>query len=359
MPPTPLGAFAPEVELPRDWSARLDESGRGRFEPLVTDSAVYVADGDGQVARLERDGGQRAWLVELDAALASGVGGDDGRVLVATGDGAVVALDAADGAELWRARASSEVLAPAAAGFGTLAVRSADGRLASLDPATGRERWSASWTPPALTLNGYGMPRVLDGGLLVGLDDGRVVALDARNGRPIWESALSVASGRSEVERLVDVDADVAVDDRGIYAVNHRGRAVRLEPGRGQAVWSVPMSSTAGLALGPEAVAVVDEESVVRALDKATGRELWAQKALRGRRLSPPAVAAGLVIVGDLEGYVHALRLDDGALAGRARPAKARIRARPVADAGALVVQAVDGTVASLRLPRDAVAARP
>ena len=351
VPPSELGPFDSRVEIERGWSVRLDDAGRGRFEPLVTDEAVYAAAADGEVARFDRADGAREWRVDLDARLASGVGGDDELVIVATGDGGIVALDAADGTEAWRGRATSEVLAPARSGFGTLVVRSADGRLASLDPATGAERWSASWTPPALTLNGYSAPRVLDGGLLVGLDDGRLVALDSRNGRPIWETPLSLPGGRSEVERLVDVDADVRVDDEGIYAVNYRGRAVRLEPARGRPVWSVPMSSTAGLELGPATVVAVDDESVVHGLDKATGRTAWTQDALRGRKLSPPAVVGGLVLVGDFEGYVHALALDDGSLAGRARPADAPIRARPVGDAGGLVVQAGDGTLASLRLP--------
>ena len=354
VPPTELADIERSVDIAERWTERLDDARRGRFDPLVTEDAVYAAAGNGEVARLERETGRTVWEVDLDVELSSGVGGDDERVYVATGDGTLVALSVEDGSEAWRTRTSSEVLAPAAAGFGALAVRSADGRLVALEPDTGTERWSASWTPPALTVHGYGTPRLLDGGMLVGLDDGRLIALDTRNGREIWTSALSVASGRSEVERLVDLDADVALDDAGIYAVNYRGRAVRLEPARGEPVWSVPMSSVSGLALADEVVVVVDDESVVHGLDKATGREVWAQDALRGRRLSPPALAGEAVVVGDLEGYVHALRPTDGALVGRSRPARSAIRARPVGDAESLVVQAIGGRVIALRLPAGA-----
>ncbi len=354
VPPSELGDIEPSVAIAERWSERTGGARRGRFDPLVTDDAVYAAAGNGEVTRLERETGRTVWEVDLDVELSSGVGGDDERVYVATGDGMLVALSVEDGTEAWRTRTSSEVLAPAAAGFGALAVRSADGRVVALDPDTGTERWSASWTPPALTVYGYGTPRLLDGGMLVGLDDGRLVALDTRNGREIWTSSLSVSSGRSEVERLVDLDAEVALDDAGIYAVNYRGRAVRLEPARGEPVWSVPMSSVSGLVLAQDVVVIVDDESVVHGLDKATGREVWTQDALRGRRLSPPALTGEVAVVGDLEGYVHALALADGALVGRARPARSAIRARPVGDADSLVVQAEGGRVIALGVPAGA-----
>lgn len=350
IPPSELTEFAPKAQLDTRWSTTLDEAGTGRFEPLVTATSVYAADAEGRVERLALVDGQRVWRVELDTALLSGVGGDDDAVYVAAGDGRVVALDATDGSERWRARASSDVLVPVVSGFGALLVRSADGRLAALDPADGSERWSGSWTPPPLTLHGYSRPLLLDGGVLIGLDDGRLLALDSSNGRPLWETELTRPSGRSEVERLVDIDADVLVDNDGIYVVSFQGRAARVEPARGQVVWGVPMSSTSGLALGDDTLYVVDDESVVHALDKATGTTLWRQEAFRGRKLSAPLHVNDRLLVGDLEGYLHALDTVDGSIAARRRPAKSAIRVRPAGDAQHLVVQSVGGRVAVLRL---------
>jgi len=135
------------------------------------------------------------------------------------------------------------------AGFEAAVVRSADGRVVVLELDDGSERWIQSETPPALTLNGYSRPLLVSGGLLMGLDDGRVVALELATGRLIWETVLSVPSGRSEIERLVDIDADIAIDNEGIYVANYQGRAARLEPARGQIVWSSAMSAGAGIAL--------------------------------------------------------------------------------------------------------------
>ena len=125
--------------------------------------------------------------------------------------------------------------------------------------------------------------------MLVGLDDGRMLALDMASGRLIWETILSVPSGRSEIERLVDIDADFVIDDEGIYVANYQGLAARLEPARGQLVWSSPLSAGSGIALNDTGLIVIDEDDTVIKLDKATGVELWKNDTMPGRRLSPPA----------------------------------------------------------------------
>ena len=359
VPPTELGPIEREVTFARRWSASVDGAGRGRFDPWVDARRVVVADGDGRVTAFERDGGRRLWRTDLDERLASGVGGEASapsaaRLYVGSDDGVVHALDAESGEPLWSATVSSEVRVAPIEAFGAVLVRSVDGRIVALEPEDGDERWSVSNAPPALTVAGYGRPLLVDGGALVGLDDGRVLALALDSGRVIWESVLSLPSGRSEVERLVDVDADPVAGDAGIYVVNYQGRTARLEPGRGEPVWSRPMSSTAGLALAGERVVVVDEEDVLHALDRESGRTLWTNEALRGRRLSPPAATADgrALLVGDFEGYVHVLDADDGRLVGRARPASGPISARPYVDGTRVFTLGEDGEISSDDLAR-------
>ena len=246
----------------------------------------------------------------------------------------------------------SEVLIPVSVGRGNVLVRSADGRIAALDAETGAgalERVVHAAVPDTQRLQPTTAARL--NGVLVGLDDGRVVALNLANGRVIWESVLSVPSGRTEVERLVDVDADIRVDDNAIYVVNYQGRLARLEPARGQVGWSQALSSTAGLALSGERVFSINEDDEVVAFDKESGQSLWTQKALRGRRLNTPVTTAdGDVLVADFEGYVHLLSADDGHLLGRTRVGKASITGPIIAVGEQLFAQSADGVLASLRL---------
>ncbi|MGQ7844846.1 outer membrane protein assembly factor BamB [Granulosicoccus sp. 3-233] len=353
VPPAELKATTAEVQPLRLWSAKVGEAGRGRFEPLVTEDHIVLANRRGRVTSLKRDGGMRQWRAELDTWLNSGVGGDDQHVYVNDVNGVVHALDAATGEALWQTAASSEILRPVSAGFGVVVVRSTDGRVVALEPEDGSERWSVSNTPPALTLNGYSQPRLLNGGVLVGLDDGRLLALNMSNGKLIWETVVSVPSGRSEVERLVDIDADIVLDDEGIYLANYQGKVARIEPGRGQIVWSVPMSAGAGIALQEDSLIVIDDKDTVHRLDKQSGQILWSNDTMPGRRLSPPTFTpAGDIVVGDVEGYVHVLDLNTGTLVGRTRLTDEPITARPIATDDAVIVQATDGLVAAFRFAR-------
>ncbi len=353
VPPAALKATTAEVNLVRLWSSRAGEAGRGRFEPLVTDDQVIVANRRGKVSSFARETGMRRWTKELDVRLNSGVGGDQGRLYVSDIDGIVHALDASNGEPLWQAAASSEILVPVVAGFGTVIVRSTDGRVVALDPTDGKERWSVSNTPPALTLHGYSRPKLLSGGVLVGLDDGRLLALNAGNGKLIWEAVISVPTGRSEVERLVDIDADIVLDDEGIYLANYQGKAARLEPSRGQIVWSVPLSAGAGIALREDSLIVIDDNDTVYRLDKQTGQTVWSNDSMPGRRLSPPAFTpAGDIVLGDVEGYVHVLDFGTGTIIGRKRLTDEPIKAGPIATDDAVVVLATDGVVAAYRFAR-------
>jgi outer membrane protein assembly factor BamB len=268
-------------------------------------------------------------------------------------DGVLHALDEETGESLWTARGSSEILVPASAGFGALIVRSTDGRVVSLDPTSGEVLWTVSNTPPALTLNGYSRPLILDGGVLIGLDDGRLLALNLKTGKPFWESVISVPSGRSEIERLVDIDADIVIDDSGIYLANYQGKAAMVEPVKGQIVWSVPLSAGSGVAVTDESLIVVDDKDTVHRLDKTNGQIIWSNSEMPGRRLSPPAFTADLdVVVGDTEGYIHVIDIDSGTLIGRKRVSKEAITARPVATDDAMFIQSIDGIVAAYRFAR-------
>jgi len=352
-PPTPLTAVDTQINVSRSWSVSVgdkDKRGLTRFVPLVLDSTIYAASIDGKVVAVDANSGAVRWRRNLNRSLASGVGGDKDSIYVADRDGTVFALSPEDGKTRWEYAMSSEVLAPVAAAFGAVVVRSADGRIAGLNAADGTERWSNTYTPPALTVHGYGSPRMLDNGVLLGLDDGKIIALSLDAGRVLWESVVSYPSGRSEVERLVDVDAEILVDRSNIYAANYQGAMVKLEPVRGRSLWSAELSTTVGFAQLDNSLFVADDRDRVVAISKEDGSTLWEQEALIGRRLTRPAISAGVVLVADFEGYVHVLSSTDGSLQGRLRAGSEQILELVPFDENTVVMQTRDGRLRSIRV---------
>ncbi len=351
VPPTPLASITAETSIERGWRRSFGKINRDRFSPYVSDGVVYVADSAGNVRAMDQASGKTVWTESLNVRLGSGISGDGMRVFVSSIDGEIYALDAANGDVQWQRAASSEVLTPVSAGFSSVVVRSADGRIVSLDPETGDERWSTTHTPPALTINGYSQPLLLDGGVLLGLDDGRLLALNLSNGNTIWETVVSLPSGRSEVERLVDIDANILTDAEAIYVVNYRGKLARIEPARGQVQWAIPMSSTVGIAQSDNLIVVVDEFDVIHGVSKNDGRVIWSQEATKGRRLGQPIVSNNAVLVGDSEGVLHGLALDDGRLIARNTQFDSAVGDPVLAD-NTVFVQFTDGSVSALTLNR-------
>ncbi len=330
VPPTALTSIDQQLRPKSLWRKSIGDTDKRRssqFLPFVDNSGVYAASVDGNVAGFDSVKGTVLWRRNVGSTLGSGVGGDTDHVYVASNDGVVHALDKSTGESVWTYAMPSAVLVrPVAAtateqADGIVVVRASNANIRGLDSKTGEELWSTNFDVPALTVHGYGEPVVLDSGVLIGLDDGKLAALSRTNGSLLWQSVLSLPSGRSEIERLVDVDANILIDEQFIYAVTYQGQLARIEPQRGQLIWSVPMSSVSGMAQDDELLYLTAQNSEVVAVSKADGSERWRVKSLRGRSLTRPAlVNDGLLAVADFDGFVHVLNAADGAIIGRSQP---------------------------------------
>jgi outer membrane protein assembly factor BamB len=199
-----------------------------------------------------------------------------------------------------------------------------------------------------LTLRGTSAPVLNKGRVLVGLEAGRLVALELDRGQPIWETVVTVPSGRTELERVVDIDGKPLVLDRTVYVATYQGEVAALGEASGRLLWQRKMSSYNGIAADWQRVFVADEQGVLWALDADSGVPLWSQDALSWRGLSPPAVIRGMVAVGDAEGYVHLFDAEKGAPLGRVRVGDAPIVAAPQVRDGRLYVLGSEGDFAVL-----------
>src|SRR5207244_3399880 len=67
-----------------------------------------------------------------------------------------------------------------------------------------------------------------------------------------WEAAITPPHGRTELERLADIDSAVGVSGHDVYAVGFQGRVAMLALDTGQIWWSHEASSYRGLTLGED-----------------------------------------------------------------------------------------------------------
>lgn len=351
--PAALTEFAQTASVTRLWSARVGdgEARTGtRQGPAIADGRVFATGLDGGVRAFDLRTGAAAWHFPGDGLrLAAGPGVGDGLVVAGGLDGAVVALDAATGAERWRARINSEVTAPPAIGQGAVIVRTDDGRVTAFDAASGERRWF--WAPavPALVVRGNDAPTLGPGYVFVGNDDGVVAALALQDGRVLWQVPVASQEGRSELERLADVDGAPVLDGTTLLASSYRGHTVAIDAPTGRPMWTRDRGGAGRIGVGADKVVVADSGDTVWGLDKATGAEAWRQEGLARRSLGGIAIHEGHAVVGDFEGYLHWLRLSDGAFAARVDAGEA-IRGAPRVADGILVVQDVEGRLSAYQV---------
>lgn len=351
--PAELVDFEAEVALEEQWSRSVGD-GQGEtynlLTPVVYGDQIYAADVDGLVMSMERETGKVNWKTELDMQISGGVGAGYGLVLVGTLNGQVVALDVETGEERWRANVSSEVLSAPVTNGDIVLVQTQDDNLIALELDNGDRRWIFENSPAVLTLRGTSTPLLTNQLAIAGLSTGRVVALDTRRGLPIWDQRVAIPQGRSELERVVDIDGTLMLSGGKVYVVTYQGRAAVLELESGRILWQREASSSAGVALGYGSVYVSLASGTVEGIDERSNTALWSNDALARRNLSAPEAFSSYVVVGDQEGYVHLLSQVDGRFVGRTRVDSSGIRARPVVAGDWLYVFANDGTLSAYTL---------
>ncbi|MBL8299191.1 MAG: outer membrane protein assembly factor BamB [Rhodanobacteraceae bacterium] len=351
--PKVLVELAPTLVVKEAWSRSLGKGAARsgiRVAPALHDGKLYSAGVDGEVSAIDAASGKVLWNRDVKLKLAGGPGVGDGLLVVGSMDGELLALDAANGTERWRTRVLAEVVSAPAVDRNVVYVRTNDGRVYALDANDGKQRWvNDRGTVPLLSLRGNASPRVAGDLLVNATDAGKVVALRVSDGAPAWEQAIVSAEGRTEVERLSDIDGDLKIDDDVIYAAAYHGQVVALSLASGRLLWNRALSSYTNVEVSASQVYAVDDQSQVWALDRTSGASMWKQDALQHRWLSGPAVQGDYLVVGDLEGYVHWLAIADGKEVARERLSKQAIRATPIVLGDTVYVVDVDGELGAYR----------
>nr|WP_276583823.1 outer membrane protein assembly factor BamB [Pseudomonas sp. RIT-PI-AD] len=353
LPPAELTNFTEEVKLETEWSQSVGD-GQGEaynlLVPAVDGERIFAADVEGVVMAMDRLTGKVIWKDDLDLPVSGAVGAGYGLVLLGTLKGEVVALDADSGEEKWRARVTSEVLAPPATNGDVVVVQTQDDRLIALDAATGSQRWIYENTPAVLTLRGTGAPIVTNNLAVAGLSTGKVIALDVQRGLPVWEQRVAVPQGRSELDRVVDIDGGLLLSGSTLYVATYQGRVAGLDLESGRILWQREASSYVGVAQGFGNVYVSLASGTVEGVDERSSSALWSNDALARRQLSAPEVFSSYVAFGDFEGYLHLVSQVDGRFVGRERIDSDGLRARPLAVGDMLYVFGNSGKLVALKI---------
>jgi outer membrane protein assembly factor BamB len=309
----------PSSPLDVQWRKQLGTgSGKvfSRMRVAVDGNTVYAADTSGTVMALELDSGNTLWTQEMGHPVSASMTLIDDSLYVATYDGVLHCLNAADGSSRWESKLSSEAVSPAGGDRDMVFVHTVDGRISAFETSEGKQRWSYETSMPVLTVRGTGTPLPVRGLVITGLANGKVIGLDRELGIPRWETRLASPEGRSELERLVDIDGTVYPDGDLVYAASYHGKvaAIGLD---GNSRWEEDGSSYTSPELGLGNLYLTLDDNRIRAYDQASGHEVWTQPDLKDRVLGPVTGSGHYLAVADEDGYLYLLDQQDGSLVAR------------------------------------------
>lgn len=339
--------FTP-VEL---WSIDTG-GGSGAYSEIalwLQGNMAVAVDYEGDVNAYNAKTGQRLWDVSLDVPVATGAGGGEGLIFIGSQKGEIFALNESDGSLVWKQQLTSEVLAPPKAIKGVVIARTADGGMRGLSVADGATLWNYQQAVPLLSLRGSSSAVLAGDKVVAGYANGKLAVLSVTDGQVIWEKSVTVSRGRSELDRLVDIDSDPVIKDGIVYVVAYHGQAAAFNLENGQKLWARDMSSRSGLDVADK-LYLSDDVGYVWALQADSGYSLWQQTRLLRRKVTAPVIVGEQILVGDFEGYVHWISRDDGRFVARAKISQSAIKSKPVVKNNIVYILATDGELTAFRI---------
>lgn len=352
--PDPLPEIVESVKLEKVWSASIGDGMDGQLlflAPAIVDDTLYAVDAEGELYALDARSGERLWQRDLDRPILAGVGADRQHLYVVGRNGELLALDRETGEQKWSAALPAEVLASPRSNGGQVVVATIDGKLMAFDAGAGQQLWRYDSAAAILSYRGTAEPYIDDQRVLAGFSNGMLMSFDVLTGAPLWEYPVSVATGRTELERLVDVDGAPLVIDDAVLVVGYQGKLAALGLDNGQELWTREASSLRSPGIGQRNFYVAEADGTLVSYNGFSRAEAWRIETLSWRRLTAPVSYGDLVLVGDFEGYLHLIQQSDGEFAGRIRVDSEGLRVAPQKFEDLLILFGNDGDLVAYRLP--------
>jgi outer membrane protein assembly factor BamB len=299
--------------------ASTDAADPLRLRLDADNGVVFAIDPKGEVSAFK--GKQRLWQKKVSKDnLSSGVEAAEGLVVVGNQKGQLFALDQQTGEQKWTAQLTGALLAPSLIHAGRVISVSNDGTVYAHEIATGAQVWTYDLPNVQFSLRGMAAPVALDArNVLIASSNAYIYALDALSGVPKLQRRVAVSDGRSDIQRLVDIDGEPVVAGQFVVTTSYQGQVTVLDLASQQVVWSEDASSIQRPEVVGNGVFVAQTDGKIKAFEITSGQPLWENDQLLNRKLSNPVMLGTDLVVGDLDGVLHLIDPRTGQITGRSK----------------------------------------
>lgn len=309
-----------DYSLKKNWQVKLESLPNRDSEGLFFAEAngnLYIATETGHIVSLKKANTSRwmdqvQWQVKLDAPIISGPTFHNNNLLLGTSKGQLVSISADTGEFVWQSQLSSEVMSRAVIADRKIFTRTVDGKLYAINEKDGQIEWVVEHQMPNLSLRGS--PEVVydEGKIFIGWESGSVQALSAKSGELLWENRIAVPSGRTDLERMVDIQSRLVFKDGRLFVLGFHGKFASINPETGNFYFVKEVSGYRDFVVDDRAVYIVDEDDILYGFDLTSGVNLWKQNAFKNRLVGDLSLFEDDILVVDGWGYLHWLNKIQG-----------------------------------------------
>mgnify|MGYP006345725979 FL=1 len=320
--PNPLPKIIQQQKLNKVFSQSVsstDEAEALRLQLDTDNGVIFTIDPDGQVSAYQAK--KRLWKSKISKQeLTAGVEASDGIVIVGNRKGQLFALDQTSGEKKWTAQLSGAILSPSLIQSGRVITVANDGTVFAHDAVSGQQVWAYKLPNVQFSLRGQAAPvRLDDRTVLIASANAYIYAIDVISGVPRFQRRVAMSEGRSDIQRLVDIDGDPVVAGQYVVTSSFQGQVTVTDLASQRVVWSEDASSTNRPEVFEDKVFISTVDGKLNAYSLRTGESVWKNDSLLNRQLSNPVMLGQNLVVGDLDGVIHLIDPATGKLIGRAK----------------------------------------
>ena len=311
------------VAIEELWQYKHKQLKRLFYKPQLyfSDDTLFFPSRQSLIA-LNKKSGTLLWEKKFPSILASAVAGFAKHIYVIDSEPNLYKIEAATGSVIWQKLLESESLAPVSVNESYIVTKLSNGLILALSPEDGSELWRYQTENPILMFSGSSRPIIDYSASIFSLDNGTILAIDNSLGIPIWSQRITLPEGKSEIERLVDLDSDPILQSGKVIISGYNGNIAALNSNTGKPEWYHSFSTNKDLATYRGMAVAISQKSEITVFNIIKGNELWKSDAFLNRKLSNAVINRDYVIVADFKGYIHFLDRKNGKLLASHRVAK-------------------------------------
>ncbi|NDU49114.1 outer membrane protein assembly factor BamB [Francisella tularensis subsp. holarctica] len=321
-PPTPLAEKPPRETFVKVIWKRKTGNGNGSLAnynvaPAYANDTVFVPNQNGMAYALAITNGKIIWKNDTGTNLSVQPNTIANAVIFGSIKGTLTAIDDKDGQTLWRTDAPSSIFSQPTIYDNSIYLQTHDGSVSAFDARNGSKEWSVANNIPEITLPSNSSPIILNNTVMIGNAFGAVLGFTIKRGDRTINIPIAISHGSSPADKMVDITANPMLYDHYLIFAAYQGAIVALDKDSGKMLWAKKASIINNMAINNGVIFTTQDDSELKAYDIQTGDTFWTQDTLKWRKITAPIYYKGLIVVADYQGYLHFFNSLNGEYLGR------------------------------------------